>query len=192
LIKAVQLNNSEQPADAKPEVRSLGSTQKALLSIFLSVYVGCIWLMACPHQWAFARQIVSPMKWVLIYCGTWFDPRLFAPDPPEVLERYDSDITMSDGSIVHWRYPEDGKFVWDKKVYARLLLMYMRFAERDERIYKSLTRYLAHEYRSRTPATVEIVHYVSRIAPPGAVPMHPVPERRRVVYYYTVSAEDTR
>jgi hypothetical protein len=193
-MKAAQVNNSEQPTDAKPEARSLGSTQKALLSIFLSIYVCSIWLMACPHQWSIARQAVSPMKWVLVYCGTWFDPRLFAPDPPLLLERYDSDITMSDGSTVHWSYPEEGKFVWGKRLYARLLLMYIRYAKSDKKLYKGLARYLAHEHQStsRSPVTVEIVHYSSPIAPPGSVPMVPEPEVRHVVYTYTVSAEDLR
>jgi hypothetical protein len=186
------LNDTEHPADTKPELRSLSPKRKVLLSIFVSIYVGCAWLMACPKQWIFARDVLSPIASGLQYLGFWYDPNLFAPDPPKRLHRYDWQLTFNDGSTVHWTYPIDGTFVWDKKLYERLFSIYMSAAGMHNQLYVPFARYLAREHQTagRTPVAVEIVSYETRIAPPESNSTAPQRVRRRVLYDYNVLPED--
>jgi hypothetical protein len=171
---------------------SLSPKRKVLLSIFLSIYVSCIWLMACPPQWTITRRVVAPMRWVLQYIGIWFDPGLFAPAPPLELHRFDCRVIFNDGSIVHWKYPRDGTFVWDKKMYERLFLVYILNGETTKRIYPSFARYLVREHQtaSRSPMIVEIIRYDSPIAPPESILAAPTPEREHLLYRYIVMPED--
>jgi hypothetical protein len=170
--------------------------KRIAINIFLVFHLATIFCWAIPLNTRLVTSTKPLIAPYMIWSGLAQGWNLFAPNPLAINNRVDAEITYQDGQKVIWKFPNPQDYGYLKR-YTLERQHKFGFDSLQSDHFGSLrmdaARYLARLNNTKAnnpPATVTLVGYQSKIAPPGSG--LPEPWTRKVLLTYTVQAGDLK
>jgi hypothetical protein len=171
------------------------SLKQRVLSVFVLLYVGCMFLMAWPWPASESAKdrLLRPAIGALDLVGVWHRLRLFAPTPPLAHGNVEFQVTYDDGTTENWK-PARQQFAAGEKPdsYQRYYYYYVMWGweRKMDRIWPALAAYIARQCDSpgRHPVWVVFVENYGWIPTPadGIGKPLPAPDQHTVLMNYHV------
>jgi hypothetical protein len=168
--------------------------KRIAINLFLIFHLATILCWSMPlnsRLVTIARPLIAPyMGWSGLAQG-W---NLFAPNPLALNTRVEAEITYRDGQKGLWKFPLPQDYGYAKRYSMERIhkfsfdsLLNDKFALLRPDAARYIVR-LNNNIIDNPPATLTLVSYRSKIAPPGS--QAPQPWVRKEIYKYTVKAGD--
>lgn len=137
---------------------------KAVISVFILLYVSCIWCYLQPHtRWV--NNVMVYVQPTIMYLGLWQNYEVFSPDVRRANIRLVAEVVFADGQTSVWNYPQMEKLSYfDRMVkerYRKLGLDYLNW-DKYKKLWPDLARYAARQGQLQhggTPVVVRLTRH---------------------------------
>jgi len=170
--------------------------KRIAINIFLVFHLTIICCWAIPLNTRLVtvvRPVIAPY---MIWSGLAQGWNLFAPNPLAINNRVEAEISYRDGEKIVWKFPRPQQFGYMKRYTMERQHKFSFDSLQNDKfgyLRPDAARYLARLNNTKVndpPATVTLIGYQSKIAPPGSG--LPEPWTRKVLFTYSVQAGDLK
>ncbi|MFN8657886.1 MAG: hypothetical protein U0105_16215 [Candidatus Obscuribacterales bacterium] len=133
---------------------------KAVISVFILLYVSAIWCYLQPHS-RWVRNVLVDVEPTIMFLGLWQNYEVFSPDVRRANIRLLAEVQYADGQTSVWNYPQMEKLPYPERVvkerYRKLGLDYLNW-EKYKKLWPDLARYIARQEKTQHGGTPVSVH----------------------------------